>query len=80
MMAKPQVLASVLKNMNPVPETAGTNYVGGRAFKRGDLAPEQLNANLDAHKAMGVIKPFPPAIPKEPKVPKFSASLTKGKI
>lgn len=74
MAANPQVLASLLKNMNPVPEVAGTNYIGGRAFKRGDLTPEQLNANVDARKAMTLVKPM------KPSVQKFSTRLTKGKI
>ena len=58
-MANPKMIASVLKNMNPVPEAKGTEFPGGRQFKRGDLSPEQAFANQDAHKIMGATIPAP---------------------
>ena len=57
--SKPQMLASALKNMNPVPETKGTEFPGGRQFKRGDLSPEQVFATQSARKSMSAKPPAP---------------------
>lgn len=71
--SKPQMLAQALTNMNPAPEIKGSNFIGGRAFKRGDLSPEQVNTTFATHHAMGTKLP----VPTEPTVSFPKPSMAK---